>query len=93
MGPRRWQGFSLLRDLFWGDTILIVSIPALTLAVQRRVAVGYPFQQISQDFYRGAVVMLSHYLVSSVLITANMVILFPNRLNCSWLPGSCEFDF
>lgn len=52
MGLRRWQGFSLLRNLFWGDTILIVSIPALTLAVQRRVAVGYPFLQISQDFYR-----------------------------------------
>lgn len=52
VGPGRWKGFSLLWDLFRGDAVPIASIPTLTVAVQRRVAVGYPFLQISQDFYR-----------------------------------------
>lgn len=65
----------------------------LSIAVQRRVAVGYPFLWISQDVTGSRCDTCSHYLVSSLLITANMVILFPNRANSSWLPGSCEFDF
>lgn len=46
---------------------------------------------LSRSLQAGRCDTCSHYLGSSVLITANMVILFPNRANCSCCLAAVNF--